>query len=593
MDNPVKDAVIAFQHTKRWKPQPNLSSGQQCHGVHSSHENPVVTEERTGPLERSSFRDVLNRETDTRCRLNITYPMLFKLTNKNSDRMTHCGVLEFVADEGICYLPHWMMQNLLLEEGGLVQVESVNLQVATYSKFQPQSPDFLDITNPKAGVNFCQLRVSLVVPDLAEAWMKAVLASSREVGKLVAQQAPEYEEACGEPAPQQRPCVSNLRALARLLQLLQWKSEKRPWQGHWRNGGKDTLHHGTSCVGAEKVSITLENALRNFACLTTGDVIAINYNEKVSPVHAGRARQEPPAVSIRIRYFLGVSAGIQLILSQFPSLTSPGKGDTGVGESGILTIPKMKKQIDISSATGTGQPIPYNIVVTARSAAVGCVTGVNDVSFVGASRARIYELRVMETKPDKAVSIIECDMNVDFDAPLGYKEPERQAQHEESTEGEADHSGYAGELGFRAFSGSGNRLDGKKKGVEPSPSPIKPGDIKRGIPNYEFKLGKITFIRNSRPLVKKVEEQLELHHPLSPTQKTEALLLEKASQMKLEADSSLSLEKDSRCVKREESPKFDLEVEQQDFVVVCLIRGKKKELSLRAYRQLPPYLFML
>ena len=26
----------------------------------------------------------------------------------------------------------------------------------------------------------------------------------------------------------------------------------------------------------------LENALRNFACLTTGDVIAINYNEKVS-----------------------------------------------------------------------------------------------------------------------------------------------------------------------------------------------------------------------------------------------------------------------------------------------------------------------
>uniref|UniRef100_A0A2K6TPW1 Ubiquitin recognition factor in ER-associated degradation protein 1 n=1 Tax=Saimiri boliviensis boliviensis TaxID=39432 RepID=A0A2K6TPW1_SAIBB len=173
---------------------------------------------------------------DQLSRLNITYPMLFKLTNKNSDRMTHCGVLEFVADEGICYLPHWMMQNLLLEEGGLVQVESVNLQVATYSKFQPQSPDFLDITNPKA---------------------------------------------------------------------------------------------------------VLENALRNFACLTTGDVIAINYNEK------------------------------------------------------------------------------------------------------------IYELRVMETKPDKAVSIIECDMNVDFDAPLGYKEPERQAQHEESTEGEADHSGYAGELGFR------------------------------------------------------------------------------------------------------------------------------------------------
>ncbi|KAG2470716.1 UFD1 protein, partial [Polypterus senegalus] len=196
-----------------------------------------------GPNDRSDV------EKGGKSRLNITYPMLFKLTNKNSDRMTHCGVLEFVADEGICYLPHWMMQNLLLEEGGLVQVESVNLMVATYSKFQPQSPDFLDITNPKA---------------------------------------------------------------------------------------------------------VLENALRNFACLTTGDVIAINYNEK---------------------------------------------------------------------------------------------------------------------------------------------------------EEEADHSSYADvDMGFRAFTGSGNRLDGKKKGIEPSPAPLDPSDIKRGIPNYEFKIGKITFIRNSRPQPKKLED---------------------------------------------------------------------------------------
>ena len=69
-----------------------------------------------------------------------------------------------------------MMRNLLLEEGGMVQVESVTLPVATFSRFQPQATDFLDITNPKA---------------------------------------------------------------------------------------------------------VLENALRNFACLTTGDMIAINYNNKV------------------------------------------------------------------------------------------------------------------------------------------------------------------------------------------------------------------------------------------------------------------------------------------------------------------------
>lgn len=53
-------------------------------------------------------------------RLNITYPMLFKLTNKNSDRMTHCGVLEFVADEGICYLPHWVSGAVPCRLGGLL-----------------------------------------------------------------------------------------------------------------------------------------------------------------------------------------------------------------------------------------------------------------------------------------------------------------------------------------------------------------------------------------------------------------------------------------------------------------------------------------
>lgn len=41
-------------------------------------------------------------------RLNIEYPMIFKLTNKRTKRQTHCGVLEFVADEGNIYLPHWV-----------------------------------------------------------------------------------------------------------------------------------------------------------------------------------------------------------------------------------------------------------------------------------------------------------------------------------------------------------------------------------------------------------------------------------------------------------------------------------------------------
>lgn len=82
----------------------------------------------------------------------------------------------------------------------------------------------------------------------------------------------------------------------------------------------------------------LENALRNFACLTTGDVIAINYNEKV------RLKME----LFQVKYWITTSdvfASVWLLMR------------------------------------------------------LVCLF-------------QIYELRVMETKPDKAVSIIECDMNV-------------------------------------------------------------------------------------------------------------------------------------------------------------------------------------
>jgi ubiquitin fusion degradation protein 1 len=78
--------------------------------------------------------------------------MLFKLTNPKHDRLTHCGVLEFLPNnEPHCYLPHWMMHHLLLEEGDEIHVESVrSLPSATYVRFEPQSKTFLDITNPKA-----------------------------------------------------------------------------------------------------------------------------------------------------------------------------------------------------------------------------------------------------------------------------------------------------------------------------------------------------------------------------------------------------------------------------------------------------------
>lgn len=222
---------------------------------------------------------------DQLTRLNINYPMVFKLTNRKTERITHCGVLEFVADEGKVYLPHWMMHNLLLQEGDFLNVESTHLPVATFSCFQPQSVDFLDITNPKA---------------------------------------------------------------------------------------------------------VLENGLRSFACLTKGDVIAIKYNDKV------------------------------------------------------------------------------------------------------------YELSVLETKPGPAVVIIECDMNVDFAAPVGYKEPVRQQEEMQIDPAEL----MPEPTGFIAFKGEGNRLDGKKKkttSISEEPPASKPVPYQRGIPDYNYKIGTLKFLRNSKP----------------------------------------------------------------------------------------------
>jgi ubiquitin fusion degradation protein 1 len=86
---------------------------------------------------------------DTLARLNISYPMLFQLESRDGMK-THCGVLEFVAEEGHVNVPYWLMQNLAVPEGGLITIRNASLPKGTYVKFQPQTSDFLDITNPKA-----------------------------------------------------------------------------------------------------------------------------------------------------------------------------------------------------------------------------------------------------------------------------------------------------------------------------------------------------------------------------------------------------------------------------------------------------------
>ncbi|KAL8698022.1 MAG: hypothetical protein Q9224_002040 [Gallowayella concinna] len=87
---------------------------------------------------------------DKLTRLHITYPMMFELVNGAAEKITHAGVLEFIAEEGKIYLPYWMMQTLSLEPGDLLQILSTDLPSGSFIKLQAQSTDFLDISDPKA-----------------------------------------------------------------------------------------------------------------------------------------------------------------------------------------------------------------------------------------------------------------------------------------------------------------------------------------------------------------------------------------------------------------------------------------------------------
>ena len=228
--------------------------------------------------------------------------MLFKLHNRKHDRFTHCGVLEFLPNEtSKCYLPSWMMHHLLLQEGDELHVDSVRLDKARFARLQPQSTDFLDISNPKA---------------------------------------------------------------------------------------------------------VLETALRKFSCLTKDDVIAIRYLN------------------------------------------------------------------------------------------------------------RDHELRVLELKPADAVTIIECDMEVDFAPPVGYVEPkytpsssQNIASTPKSTNPLAGTPGgdpqlsipnsYKSPATFMPFHGAGNRLNGKTKSKDQDQQFSQPAQHQqaRGVPNYEYEYGTLQFIR--------------------------------------------------------------------------------------------------
>ncbi|KAL2160329.1 hypothetical protein VTH06DRAFT_1502 [Thermothelomyces fergusii] len=83
-------------------------------------------------------------------KLHVQWPIMLELINGATGKHTHAGVLEFVAEEGRAYIPQWMMQTLQLDVGDMIQIKTTSLELAKLVKLQPQSVNFLDITDPRA-----------------------------------------------------------------------------------------------------------------------------------------------------------------------------------------------------------------------------------------------------------------------------------------------------------------------------------------------------------------------------------------------------------------------------------------------------------
>ncbi|XP_057982825.1 uncharacterized protein LOC131167839 [Malania oleifera] len=82
--------------------------------------------------------------------MGIDYPMQFEIQSPSSGRVSHCGVLEFSAEEGSVFVPNWMMKNLQVGKGEITLIKNRILPKGTFMKLQPHKKDFIDLNNPKA-----------------------------------------------------------------------------------------------------------------------------------------------------------------------------------------------------------------------------------------------------------------------------------------------------------------------------------------------------------------------------------------------------------------------------------------------------------
>ncbi|KAL7712028.1 Ubiquitin fusion degradation protein [Entamoeba marina] len=105
---------------------------------------------KPNPRELNHFGKILLPPSSLLVMSNLTliYPLTFVIHKRGiPENLTHCGVLEFTANEGQCNLPRWMMNRLNLEEGDYVNVNTLALPKASFIRFKPRSVEFFQIPN--------------------------------------------------------------------------------------------------------------------------------------------------------------------------------------------------------------------------------------------------------------------------------------------------------------------------------------------------------------------------------------------------------------------------------------------------------------
>lgn len=73
---------------------------------------------------------------DDLSRRQIQMPMMFQLTCNTTGLKTHVGVIEFVADEGRCFVPHWVIISNNVTSFAILGFDCLVLAGLVYSAHQ-------------------------------------------------------------------------------------------------------------------------------------------------------------------------------------------------------------------------------------------------------------------------------------------------------------------------------------------------------------------------------------------------------------------------------------------------------------------------